>query len=300
MIEYVEVQILRCGLEAVLIGSFVITAVVATLAIHLQSKNQGDFSQRADVQVTLAEEGTIITWIEGRVKIAGNIIDHGPPITKEIKSSGGGKGVGGDGGGATQGSRVFMDLWFGLCRVSTLGKGRAKLIDTYINQTPKAISSSDEIFNDGRNGQFPDFFEDSGAKPGVVHIAYQRMFLGENVNSVPNTQFIVEKESLGTIPYANLDNGTNPAASAYDQFLESGVLSNELDINSFFTAATFWKNRGYGVNLKFTNQIQGKDAISKTLNYVDGIFFRNRKGQYTIRALDKDDASVITIPSQSY
>lgn len=283
------------GATGAVIGFLALTAAVAVFSMHLMKKNADSLRPDAtDVQVTMAKEGELIRWVCGRRKISGNIVDSGPPITVEIKPDGG-KGLGGNGGGATGGTQTFMDIWQGLCRVGPLGLARANLIDTYISQTPKALQATDIVFNDGINGFFPTFFATAGPRPGIVHIGLQRLFLGENVNSVPNLQFVIEKVSLGPIPSANLANGTNPAAEIYDILIETGTDPADINLPAFFTAAAFWAARGYGINLDFVSKSQGKDAIETIVNYVDGVYFRNNEGKHTIRALDKNDASVATI-----
>lgn len=297
--QFQQIQVLQSGFGAIIIGGLILSAAVAAVTLAVSQKGQSDQTTQPNVSVTTADEGGIIFWSCGTGKHVGNIVNYSPVVTKPIKQKGGGKGMGG-GSAATGGFHVFMDLMKVLGRVApTPDLGRAVLHETYINDTPKATSAAATVFNDGTNSASPSFL-DEGPKHGIVHISYQRLNLGDNASAVPNIKYVYSKISTNPIPSNNIVVGdyttTNPAAECYDAFLEVGTSTNLLDLPSFNTAATFWGAKGWGVSFRLSSSMQLREYLDKVLQHVDGMIFRNLQGKFSIRALDKNDASVITIP----
>lgn len=292
MLEFLpEKQVLRCGIEiALLTVGFLATAAATTFAIMQSQRGNQDQQSPAsldDFQITQAKEGSVIPWIIGRVRIAGNIIDFRNLTTKAVKSKSGGKG--GGGGSAVSGYKYYLDVWQGI------GRGKLNLIKKYVQDKEQTIVATNEVFNDGENGLYPTWVTDAQPLPGISHIAWRQWFLGENVQNVPTVHFVVERVSTSGVANANLANGTNPAAAIYDILLELGVPAGNINLTSFNAAANYWNSRGYGLNFEYTSKLRGEDAINRVFGFVDGVLYRDENNRIGIRALNPADSYVATL-----
>ena len=244
--------------------------------------------------ITQASEGSVIPVVYGRIRLPGNIIWYGNLETEEVESEGGGKGGGGE--GQVVGYKYWLDVWEAICM------GKVTIIDKYVNDNNEDPTSAIETFNDGTENDYPS---QPGANanrlPGVAHIFWDRMYLGENATFVPTVHFIVEKDMSGSpVDYAVMTKGVNPAAIIYDLLIEAGVNSTNIILADFNTAALYWNTLGYALNINFSQQSKLRDKIAQVMSYVDGVVNVNEEDKFTIKAYDPDDASVATLDREDF
>lgn len=288
------------GIELLVLGvSLAITAATAAFLIMSAPKGQQDSMQPQSLDqfnITQAREGSVVPLAYGRSKITGNIIWYDNLTTEEVTQEvEGGKGGGGS-EEQTVGFRYFLDIWQSLCH------GKVTVISTYIQNDLKTVEAANTIYNDGTQLTYPTQ-PGAHATPnkGVAHIFYEKMFLGENVSTVPTIHFVVDRDLSGLpIVYANMANGNNPAAIIYDIMIRGGVKSNEIDVASFNAAATFWNSKGYGLNIVFSSQKKVSDMIADVLNYVDGSVFVTQLGQFALKAYNPDDQPAETMDDDDF
>lgn len=288
------------GIELLVIG--VSVAIAAALAVYALSfspdANQDGMGPASldEFNVTMAKEGAGVNIIYGRYKITGNIIYYGGLETIEIFSEppDGGKGAP-EPDAQSRGFQYYLDVW------QSLGHGKLSIVKYYVQNKEKTPEASSILFNDGTQATYPT---EPGANanriPGVSHIFFKRLFLGENVTVVPTIHFVVERVLTTGINFENMVNGNNPAAIIYDILKMAGVDDVEIDTAAFNTAATYWNSKGYGLNMVFTSPTRVSDMINKVLNFVDGIVFITNEGKYSIKALDPADTPVETLDDDNY
>lgn len=244
--------------------------------------------------ITQASEGSVIPVIYGRIRLPGNIIWYGNLETEEVESEGGGKGGGGE--GQVVGYKYWLDVWEAICM------GKVTIIDKYVNDNNEDPTSSVETFNDGTENDYPT---QPGAYanrlPGVAHIFWDRLYLGENATFVPTVHFIVEKDMSGSpVDYAVMTKGVNPSALVYDLLIEAGVFATDIVIADFNTAAAYWNTLGYSLNINFSQQSKLRDKIAQVMSYVDGVVNVNEESKWIIKAYDPADASVATLDREDF
>lgn len=244
--------------------------------------------------ITQASEGAVICVVYGRARVTGNIIWYGNLETEEVKSEGGGKGGGGD--DQVVGYKYWLDVWEAICM------GKVTIIDKYVNDVNKELTSAIETFNDGTEEDYPT---QPGANAnrlhGVAHIFWDRLYLGENQTFVPTVHFIVEGDMSGSpVSYAVMTKGINPAAIIYDLLIEAGESGSNIVLADFNTAATYWNTKGYALNIKFSQQGKLRDKIAQVLSYVDGVYGINEENKHTIKAYDPDDTSEATLDREDF
>lgn len=294
------------GIETIiLISAFAIAAALAAYTIT-QSKKSASSDQMGpqgldQFGITQNREGSAVPMIYGRVRLPGNIIWYGnlgtDPVYTEFDDGGGGKGFGGGGGGDDQISsyRYYIDIW------QSIGMGKLILIDTYVNNQKETVNASNIEFNDGTMTNFPmEPGPDANKIKGIAHIFFKRLFLGENTTVVPTIHFVVERTLNTPVNFQNMTNGSNPAAIIYDIFRKAGLQENELDLNLFNIAATYWNSRGYGLNLVFSSQVKCADMINEVLSQVEGSVFLTTEGKYGIKAFDPNEAPVEILNDDDY
>ena len=290
-----QYSILISGIATILtISSVLISGALAAYSILTAPKGQGDElgPQTLDsFSVTQAKEGSAVTTVYGRVRVPGAFIFYGNLKSKKIKPDiDGFKGVGSQNSFA--GFQYFLDFW------QTIGyvhdQGTISLIETYIDNKLEdaALRADNVIFNNGVNGLFPasQVGPDANAINGVCHIFYEKFFLGDNVTTVPTIHFVVERTLPTTINNANMSNGNNPAAIIYDILKFDDVPDGEIDIAALNVAADFYFSKGQGLNLIFEKHEKPADRISRVLSQVDGTFFVNANGQYSLKAFEPTEA----------
>ncbi len=280
--------------------SFVLSAAASAYAFLMAGKQETNTLSPADLDsfgITQAKEGSVVPLIYGRVRVPGNIIYYGNLTCEEITSEPeGGKGIGGSGGEQVTGYKYKLDIW------QTVGLGKLTLIATYVNDEPKTPEASVTLWNDGTTTVSPAAYLAGATKlPGVAHIFYGQLYLGDNVTNVPTIHFVIEKTLNTGLPFENLSNGSNPAAIIYDLCtVEAGMPSSKLDYASFAAAATYYNSVGYGLNLVFAEQKNLYDRVNTVLQQVGGTFFENTSGKHALQAQDPSQATVATIATEDF
>ena len=246
-------------------------------------------------RATQAQEGTPIPFVRGRVRIPLHILWYGNLETKEAKAAAGGKGF--MGGGASAGFQYWLDLWYAVCQ----GPG-VSLVGAYINDVYHDLADLGSYeFNDGNDGTYPT---EPGvfASPltGVAHLFLDRYFLGINTTQVPTIHLVVDVQSTAPLTYANLANGCNPAAFAYDLCVESDISPGDIDLTSFQAAADYWYARGYGVNIALTTRQDTREHINDLLKTLGGAFRQGSDDRYYLKAFVPGEAAVKAIPETAF
>lgn len=277
---------------------YALMAIGFVYGIYMMNKAGGDPenmdpSSLDDFQITKADEGSAVPLIYGRRKLTGNLIWYGnfetEPIWEKVDA-------GKDDEWVITGYNYYLDVW------QTLGHGDMTIIQTYVQEELKDVTCRDTVFNTGSNGLYSTIpGEFANKMDGVCHVFYQRMLLGENVQTLPTIHFVVERE-LGSecpVAYKNLANGVNPAAIVYDLLVRGGASTGEIDLTSFDAAATYWYNKGYGLNIIFKNRPKTRDAIKQVLSQVGAAFGQDNQGRFYLNPLDEDDAASVTLDFDS-
>lgn len=276
----------------------VASAVYGFLATPKQQTDQLKANSAEDFNVTQAKEGTVVPMIYGKVRTEANIVWWGNLTTEEIQAeSPAGKGMGESEGG-TSGFSYYADVWQVICQVFG---GYMVIGDTYVNDSLQDLVTTSETFNDGTESDYPtEPGEFAGKLPGISHIFLKGWYLGDNVNTMPSVQWIMERVLPDTLDHANLDNGNNPAAIVLDLLLAGGVPLSKIDLDAFQAAADYWHSKGRGLNLKFNSQEKVSDLVEKVMSYVDGTVFEDANGKYSIRAFDPSDSTDASLSDDDY
>ncbi len=274
------------------VGSVLISGALAAYSILTAGKGQGDElgPQTLDsFSVTQAKEGSAVTTVYGRVRVPGNIIYYGNLKAKKIKPDIDGFKAGAGSQNSFVGFEYRIDFWQSLAYVHD--QGTVAIIETYIDNKLEVAAdrAANVVFNDGVNGLFPtpdEISGDSNAIEGVCHIFYEQFFLGENVTTVPTIHFVLERTLPSTINNANMTNGNNPAAIVYDILKMDDTPDGEINIDEFNTAADFYFSKDQGLNITFDKHEKPSDRIKRVFSQVDGVFFVDQDGKYSIKAFD--------------
>ncbi len=244
--------------------------------------------------VTQAKEGSVIPWIAGRVRIPGNIIYYGNLVTEAIMSEGSSGGKGGGGGDPqTTGYKYYLDVW------QSIALGKISIIKMWINDKEGTPDATVE-FNDGTQSTYPTEPGSNANKlKGVAHQFLKSWFLGDNTTYVPTIHYLAESDYSGhPVSNAIMTNGINPAAICYQIFLDAGVPSYDMSLAKFNTAAAYWYNKGYGLNLAISRQAKVKTHIGHILSYVGGVFGRDENDLIFIKAFDPTESASYTIDAE--
>lgn len=285
---------------AIVIGAIIIGGLIAA-ALLISSKAGGsDMSPQGldSFQITSAEEGKVVPWVFGKVRLNTNFLWYGNletiEVTEEVE---GGKGGGGDSEEQVVGYDYFMDMWQAICE----GPG-VTLEAVYIQDKPESLSVLGSYsFNDGNDPYFPTE-PGQWASPltGVAHIFFDRYYLGLNASMVPTFHFIVNRPSTAPLTNANLSNGVNPAAIIYEIFEKAGAVFGDFDITALTASANYWASKGYGMNITFSKQEKVRDMINRVFTYVDGAVTFSEENKIVVRAYKDTDASVVTIDEDKF
>jgi len=217
--------------------------------------------------------------------------------TEEIWSEDDG---GGGGGGSPDpviiGYDYFLDVWEAICM------GQVEILKYYKNDdVVTSIPCTQQYFNDGTNGIYcSQPGANANAIPGVAHVYWDRMYLGENVTFVPTVHFVVRRTLSSPVDYANMSNGTNPAALIFSLLEEAGAQATDTVMSSFNAAASFWNDKGYGLNMAFSRKAKARDRIAKVLSYVDGVLYVDDADKFVLKAFDPLESSEETINTEDF
>lgn len=277
-----------------LIAVIVIALVFAFL--YKPSQQQQDMAPATldSFQVTLANEATVVSVFYGQVRKRGNIIYYGNLITEAITQQVGGKGGGEE--TAVVGFKYYLDVW------QAIGMGKASIVQTWIQDAGEEVVASATLFNDGTQDIFPTQpGENANRLKGVCHVFYDRMYLGDNMTYVPTIHFLMLRDmSISPVSYAVMAKGTNPAAIIYDMLILGGESPANIDLAKFNTAALYWYNKGYALNIDMTSQAKVKEKIGHVLTYVDGAFGVDAQNKFYLKAYDENDAATATMETDDF
>ncbi|MDY0188134.1 MAG: phage tail protein [Syntrophus sp. (in: bacteria)] len=268
-----------------MIVGMAIMAVVAVGTYFLYKPNIQQPSVKAsgldDFNITRATEGSPYPVVFGRVKISGNILWYGNLKVKKQKSKSGGKGGGSK--STTTGYQYYLDCWQSICigpaRLLGVYKENKQFITSEINPTWSGIMEGVEqgaettslVLNKGDgNTNFTLPLEYFAPVSGVCTLLMRKVFCGSGT-SFPTFHFVVE--SNHTYPWANPNNGVNPANAIWYILTTAGVKGTDIDTSSFGLAATYWNNKGYGINLVVGNQGKVREKIEQILTPLGGFYF---------------------------
>lgn len=279
------------GIEtAIGIGVSLVSAGAGFL-IPVSNQDSMEKPSLDDFSPTMASEGTVIPLVYGTRRIPGNLVWYGNLRTSPIEESSGGKGIGS--ASQTTGYKFYVDCWQTLCM------GKIEILKKYVDDEETSLLVTDYVFNDGTSNIYPSFApEYASPLKGVAWLALEQWYIGENKSSLPTIHYVVKRILPSTIPYANMSNGSNPAAIVYDMLTLAGTSITKINLDSFTTAASYYYNKGYGLNLIFESKTKLADAFDKIFGYVDGMLFIDGDGKYAMRAISKDDVYSIMVSEQ--
>jgi hypothetical protein len=282
------------------IGLALVFLAAGILAAYMfrPDQDQQDMSPATldSFQMTSCDEGAVVPWLTGYVRTKSNLIWFGNLSTVPETQEAGGKGGGGD--DITTGYKYYLDLWHSIC----LGGGDYGTVTfegLYVGDKSIPLSEVAEwtyTFNDGTQSTYPTQpGPNANAIDGVAHFFLNQYFLGINVTHVPTFHFIMRCQSSAPLTNANMTNGTNPAARIYDVLLAAGSSISDFDIPSFQTAANYWYNKGYAINLAYSKQKEAREWINHIFTYVDGCLRKSNEDKWYLKAYASDDTSVATL-----
>lgn len=283
-------------IAAVTIGATVATTLFAKGPRSTKGADMAPANLDA-FRLTTAEEGTVIPRVFGTVRLPGNLLYYGnlssEPEYEETT-------VGGKGGKkkkqkVLQGYHYRMDVWQGI------GMGPLELVGVYqddrlLTEQGGAISCAEQVWNNGTGAFYPAQAGPYASRlPGVSHIWLRQFYLGFNVSMMPTLHYVVR--FCGDIPleHAILSNGVSPAAIILQLLLDAGASWSSIDKPSFSAAASFWAQKGYGLNIVFSRQKPVRDHIMQVLGAVGGWLIERADGTLSLRAPDPDVAPSATL-----
>lgn len=271
------------GFEIVIgVAAFVATAV---LSFILYKPNIAQPSMKAsgleDFNITRASEGAVYPVVFGRVKITGNIVWYGNLLVKEQEEESGGKGGGGE--DVTTGYHYYLDCWQTLCvgpaKLLGVYKDNKQFITTEINPTWSGVMAEE---GDGRQTTVITLNKGNGVSNFTLNLEYfaplksicsvrmQKVFCGWST-VFPTFHFVVESTYAGL--WSNPSNGMNAANAIYYILTSAGVPPTNIDTASFGSAATYWYNKGYGINIAVGSQGKVREKIEQILAPLGGIYY---------------------------
>ena len=255
-----------------------------------------------DFNITRASEGSPFPVVFGRVKISGNILWYGNLLTKKQKSDSGGKG--GGGGETTTGYHYYLDCWQSICigpaRILGIYKDNKQFVTTELNPTWSGVMAEEGdslqtttiTINKGDGGSnFTLSLEYFAPLPKVCTANMRKVFCGSGT-SFPTFHWVVE-DTLPSL-WSNPSNGKNAANAIYYILTSAGVPASKIDTASFGNAATYWYNKGYGINLVIGTQGKVREKIQQILTPLGGFYFETG-GQHYLSPADPYEAAYGTI-----
>jgi len=162
---------------------------------------------------------------------------------------------------------------------STLPVAKLNLSGIYFNDgtedsTPFTVGAIDPIDRSGNTLTYINRI------PGVAHIYSDGNWhillgpIGES-DSWPDLQFIIKRVMETGLDFEDVDHvgayenyyGANPAAVVYDMLTNAqwgaGVSVDDIDVDSFNSAASYFNDKGYGINLILSKSEDLRSVISK-------------------------------------
>lgn len=250
-------------------------------------------------QVNQNQEGQVVPFVRGKVRLTTNIIWYGNLDSQPVYQQTGGKGMGMGGAKPIIGYDYYLDVWHGICQGPNVTLNKVYIQDRERDLSDLPVGSY--TFNPGDTADYP-------TEPGkysaplnpLAHIFLDRYALGTNATSVPTLHFVVTVTSSAPLTYANETNGCNPSAFVYDLLREAGVPSAKIKTSSFEDAATYWHNKGYGLNLALTSQASLREQVSKVQTYVDFAVRVDKNDQWVITPFKDTDTSSESITTPKF
>ncbi len=285
------------GIETALImgAVFIATAVLSYVLYKPNIQQPGvKASGLDDFNITRASEGSPFPVVFGRVKIAGNILWYGNLKVVKQKSDSGGKG-GGGGGETTTGYHYYLDCWqsiaVGPVRILGMYKENKQFIKTEINPTwsgvmadegdgrkttTLTVNKGDGVLNfDTMLGTTP--LEYMAPLPYVCTMRMRRVFCGSGT-SFPTFHYVVQSDY--TPIWNDPSNGMNAANAVYYILTTAGAPASSIDTASFSNSATYWYNKGYGINVAIGTQGKVREKIEQILTPLGGFYFEMGEKHY--------------------
>lgn len=268
-------------------------AVVAAIYWGRQKNDSNDMKPLGlgDFSVTQCQEGSAFPLLWGTKKITSNILWYGNLVSEEQYQETGGKGGGDD---TVSGYRYFMDMWLALCWSP---HGGASVLDVYSGGESVGISGLGTYYlNPGNTAYYPT---EPGAyankMPGLAHIFLDKFDLGTNTSYVPNLEFVIKNTSNCSLTHTNMTEGVNPAAIVWDVLALVGVPTSSIDSVSFQSAADYWYDKGYGLNVVLQSQKFADEMIAELLTYVDFSLYQDDTGLWILVPFKSTDTYVSTL-----
>lgn len=284
---------------AIAIAIVAVAALVIGAIIVSQMKPPGgqDMSPASldSFAITRAQEGHCVPFITGTVRQTGNILWYGNLATEEVVQEVGGKGSGSE--DVVTGYKYYLDCWQAVCL------GPAELLSAFVNDKPVTLASLGDVFqNDGHSDTYypTEPGEYANMLRGVCHVFLDRYYCGENVSAFPTIHWIAKSISVCPLTYSNMTGGTNPAAVIYDLLVAGGAFNDDFNMTSFQTAADYFYNKGYAINIAFTKQKEVREHINDVLNYIEAGFDIDKEGKFTLTPFDPQDSSQFTVDKDDF
>ena len=280
--------------------------VTAFVAYSLYKPNMQQPSMKAsgldDFNITRASEGSVYPIVFGKVKISGNIVWYGNLIVKEQTEESGGKGGGSE--DVTTGYHYYLDCWQTICRgparVLGIYKDNKQFITTELNPTWSGYMAEE---GDGRQTTVMTINKGNGVSnfsvdltyfaplPKVCSILAKKTYCGFTT-TYPTFHFVVECNY--PCLWSNPSNGWNAANAIYFMLTDAGVKPSDIDTASFGNAATYWYNKGYGINMVIGGQGRLREKIEQILAPLGGFYFESG-GKHYINPANPYEAAYTTI-----
>lgn len=283
---------------------FIATAIVAYAFYKPNIQQPGvKASGLDDFNITRASEGSPYPIVFGKVKISGNILWYGNLLTRAQKSESGGKG-GGGGEETTTGYHYYLDCWQSICRgpARVLGvyKDNKQFITTELNPTWSGMmadgsdgaQSTTMTINKGDNiSNFTLNLEYFSPLNNICSCSMWRVFCGGGT-TFPTFHWVVQ--SNYPCLWSNPSNGWNPANAIYFMLVDAGAPSSTIDTTSFNSSATYWYNKGYGINIVIGSQGKLREKIEQILAPLGGFYFESG-GKHYLNPADPYEVAYGTI-----
>lgn len=281
---------------------FLAATVISYVLIKPNMKQPGvKASGLDDFNITRASEGSPFPIVFGKVKIAGNILWYGNLLTKKQKSDSGGKGGGDE---VTTGYHYYLDCWQSICmgpvRILGVYKDNKQFITTELNPSWSGMMAEE---GDGRQTTTMTINKGDGISNFTLSLTYfapllsvctismRKVFCG-NGTTLPTFHFVVQD----TIPglWSNPSNGMNPANAIRHILTSAGAPASTIDEASFGASATYWYNKGYGINIAIGTQGKVREKIGQILTPLGG-FYVETGGKHYLSPADPYEAVYGTI-----
>lgn len=248
-------------------------------------------------QITKVEEGTVVPFILGRVRMTGNLAWYGnirsePQYETVVSDVQDGK----DTKTVTQEYIKGYNNYVGMLQVLCMGP--ADWLKTWSNDTESGsiFPRSEAHLGTGVDNDFPDTIIEvpyQNDMEGVAWVYSDRFYLGFQTTAVPTLHFLME--SLPNINYSGQKfetNGVNPAYAIYYLLVKGGESTNNIDTSSFIAAGDYWHAKGFGLNISITRQAPLRAHIKKILSYVSGFYGVDSTNRHYLKAFDPNESSV--------